>query len=418
MGAGLDGGFIYLGAMPDSPPPSRPWSRRAEALAAGGFWLVLGVLTVVREAVRPWRDDPITTGEVIESMAEVGVWALLTPVVFWVARRFAAERDAWAGRLALQLALGVAVALLVEWVSRGLLRPILLGPPPPDVPAPFREWSVAVTVRQLWFLDELIIYLAVLAVGYARHALLRLRERQAEAERLLAERARLEAQLAEARLSALRMQLNPHFLFNTLNAVSALVERDPAGVRTMIARLSSLLRRVLDDDGAPEVPLRDELAFLRDYLDVQRVRFQGRLEVEEDLAPEALDALVPPLLLQPLVENAVGHGVRRIEEGVGTIRLGARVEADRLVLTVADNGPGLEAPAPGLEAGPAGEGSGGVGLKNTRARLDALHGAAGRLELRDAPGGGVLAEVTLPFRRAPAAGDGATLPPLLARTRG
>ena len=249
----------------------------------------------------------------------------------------------------------------------------------------------------------MVLFLAVLAAGYARSALFQVHERRAEAERLLADRARLEGQLAEARLAALRMQLHPHFLFNTLHAVSALVERDPAGVRTLIARLSSLLRRVLDADDAPTVPLADEAAFLRDYLDVQRVRFQGRLEVEEDWAPGTLGALVPPLVLQPLVENAVGHGVGRIEDGVGTVRLSARREAgpdgaDRLVLSVEDNGPGLEASGDG--APPAGPG--GVGLANVRARLVALYGGGAALTLSPRPGGGVRANVSLPFSASPA----------------
>lgn len=380
--------------------PLRPWSRRAEVLAAVGFWLILGVLSVVRRAVGPWHPEGLPVGDVIETLAEHGFWALLTPVVFWVAARWGVERDAWLRRLSAQLLLGVALALLIEWVTRGMLRPLLSGPESVGPPEGF-EWTLAGAFRGLWFLDEFIIYLAVLAVGYTRHALLRLRERQIEAEHLLADRARLEAQLSEARLSALRMQLNPHFLFNTLNAVSALVERDPAGVRTMIARLSSLLRRVLDDDGAAEVPLRDEMAFLRDYLDVQRVRFQGRMEVEEAVAPDLLDALVPPLLLQPLVENAVGHGIRSIEEGVGRIRLTGRRVGDRLVLTVEDNGPGLGGVLDGQG------GSGGVGLQNTRARLDALYGADGVLTLRDADGTGVIAEVALPYLQAPVSGDGA-----------
>ncbi|MBC14623.1 sensor histidine kinase [Rubrivirga sp. SAORIC476] len=379
--------------------PLRPWSRRAEALAAVGFWLILGVLSVVRRAVGPWHPEGIPVGDVIETLAEYGFWALLTPVVFWVAARWGAERDTWLRRLSAQLLLGVALALLIEWVTRGVLRPLLSSPDAAGPPEGF-EWTLGGAFQGLWFLDEFIIYLAVLAVGYTRHALLRLRERQIEAEHLLADRARLEAQLSEARLSALRMQLNPHFLFNTLNAVSALVERDPAGVRTMIARLSSLLRRVLDDDGAAEVPLRDEMAFLRDYLDVQRVRFQGRMEVEEAVASDLLDALVPPLLLQPLVENAVGHGIRSIEEGVGRIRLTGRRDGDRLVLTVEDNGPGLGGVADGQG------GSGGVGLQNTRARLDALYGADGVLTLRDADGSGVIAEVALPYRQAPTSGDG------------
>jgi signal transduction histidine kinase len=376
-------------------PPSHPWSRRAEALAAVGFWLVLGLLSVLRRAMGPWHPEGLPIGDIVETLAEYGMWALLTPVVFWVARRWPAEREARVGRLAAQVALGVGAALAIEAATRGLLRPLLADPvaatgagggPP--------AWTLGGAFRGLWFLDEFVIYLAVLAVGYTRHAMLRLRERQAEAERLLAEQAKLQAQLSEARLSALRMQLNPHFLFNTLNAVSALVERDPAGVRTMIARLSSLLRRVLDDGGAAEVPLRDELAFIRDYLDVQRVRFQDRLEVEESIAPEAVDALVPPLLLQPLVENAVGHGVRRIEEGVGEIRLVARVDGGRLRLSVEDNGPGLD-------GGDGQAGGGGVGLSNTRARLHALYGDDAELALRERAGRGAVAEVVLPFRPAP-----------------
>lgn len=378
------------------PSSTRPWSRWTEGAGVVGFWASLGLLTVVREAVRPWRNDPIATGEVIETLAEYGIWALLTPVVFWLVRRFPAERGAWAVRLAGQMAVGVAVALAIEFLTRGALRPLLMGPPDES-----HGWTLAAAFGQLWFLDEFTIYCVVLATGYARAALLQLRERQAEAERLLADRARLEAQLAEARLSALRMQLNPHFLFNTLNAVSALVERDPAGVRTMVARLSSLLRRVLDDQEAQEVPLRDELAFLRDYLAVQRVRFQGRLEVEEDVSPDVLDALVPPLLLQPLVENAVGHGVSRLEEGVGTIRLTARRAGDRLRLTVEDNGPGL-----GAEPAAAGTRTG-VGLPNTRARLQALYDGDGTLALTPAPAGGVVATVELPFRRTATAASGA-----------
>ncbi len=377
-----------------SPVPSaRPsWPSRVELVWIVGFWTTLGVLSVLREALQPWEEDPIRMAQVAETMAEFVLWALATPVVFWLVGRYPAERGAWAGRLATQAALAVAAAIAIEWVTRGALRPLLSGPPPPD-----RVWTLAGSVGRLWFLDEFVIALAVLAVGYARSALLQVQERRAEAERLLADRARLESQLSEARLSALRMQLNPHFLFNTLNAVSALVERDPAGVRTMIARLSSLLRRVLDADaGVQEVPLRDEAAFLSDYLDVQRVRFQDRLQVEEAWAPGTLDALVPPLVLQPLVENAVGHGVARIEDGVGTVRLSAQRDGGRLVLAVQDNGPGLGPPTGDGLARTAG--ASGVGLSNTRARLDGLYGAAAGLSLSAAPGGGVRAELWLPFR--------------------
>ena len=365
----------------------RPWSRRAEGLAVVGFWLSLGALTVVRELSREWG-EPVHLGETVETFAEVGLWALLTPVVFWMVRRFPAERGRWATRFVGQLAVGVAVAFAIEYVTRGVLRPVLTGPLPDEW-----AWSVGTTFSRLRMLDELIIFFAVLATGYARAALFQVQERRAESDQLRAQTSRLEVQLADARLSALRMQLNPHFLFNSLNAVSALVERDPRGVRTLIARLSSLLRHVLEtDEGVQEAPLRGEVAFVRDYLDVQRIRFQGGLRVEEAWAPDTLDALVPPLILQPLVENAVGHGVSRIEDGVGTVRLSSRREGDRLVLTVEDDGPGLDGDSP---AGT------GVGLANTRARLDALYGAEGALALVPVAPHGVRAEVSVPFRTAP-----------------
>ena len=148
------------------------------------------------------------------------------------------------------------------------------------------------------------MYLAVLAAGFAREYFVRDQIRQRQA-------VELQAQLADARLSALRMQINPHFLFNTLHAISALVDRDPAGVRRMIARLSELLRMTIDRQAADEVPLREELAFLRRYIEIMEIRFQGALHVSTKVDNETLDALVPNLILQPIVENALEHGVSR-----------------------------------------------------------------------------------------------------------
>ncbi len=399
--------------------PDRPWSRRVEGAATVTFWLVLGLLMSVREISRSGPGDPVRWNEIGEMMAELGVWALFTPVVFWLVQR---ASGGWTRRVAMQVLAGLAIAFVVEYVTRGLLRPLFRG-----AIAPERQWTLVGSFTRLRMLDEVVVYFAILAAGYARAAMFQVQERRAEAERLLterahmvAERAQLEAQLAEARLSALRMQLNPHFLFNTLNAVSALVEHDPAGVRTMIARLSSLLRRVLDADGSvQETQLRDEADFLRDYLDVQQVRLQDRLRVEEAWGPGTLGALVPPLILQPLVENAIEHGIAQIHERVGTVRLSAVREGARLVLRVEDDGPGLspEAQPAGASgerqsAGARTEGSrtegsrtgarrSGVGLANTRERLKALYGASASLKLRAASGGGTVAEVTLPFRAGP-----------------
>jgi LytS/YehU family sensor histidine kinase len=188
---------------------------------------------------------------------------------------------------------------------------------------------------------------------------------------------------------ALRMQINPHFLFNTMHAISSLVERDPPGVRRMVARLSELLRYTLEHTGAQEIPLQQEIDLLHRYLDIQQVRFQGHLNVIEEITPEAAEALVPNLILQPLVENAIKHGVSRIQD-VGEITVLAWEDGNRLNLVVQDNGPGLAGDgAPNMERG--------VGLRNTQARLEGLYGDAYSLTFGGTHPQGFTVEVTLPF---------------------
>ncbi len=378
--------------VPIPAPSARPWSRRTELAAIVGFWSVLGALALLRRVLDPRGPQGSATPEVLLTLAEYGLWAALTPLIFGLARRLPIEREAWIRRLALHLGIALVGAALIELVTLFVLRPMFLPDAPSFGPPHGRHGGFgpdpADVLLHLWFLDEFVVFVAVLAAGFARDYFLRFREREAHA-------VHLEAQLADARLSALRMQLNPHFLFNTLHAVSALVERDPGGARLIVARLSALLRHVLDGSAAQEVPLREELAFLRLYLDIQRVRFGGRLDVIEDIEPAALDALVPNLLLQPLVENAVEHGVGRVEEGTGRIAITARIElgpegGDRLVVCVRDNGPG-----PDSETAR----SGGVGLANTKARLAALYGDAAHFRLVHADGGAEALAV-LPYHTA------------------
>jgi two-component system LytT family sensor kinase len=183
--------------------------------------------------------------------------------------------------------------------------------------------------------------------------------------------------------------MNPHFLFNTLHAISALVERDPAGVRRMIARLSELLRHTLETRADQEVPLREEMSFINRYLEIMQVRFQGKLHIEQNIDPAAAEALVPTLILQPIVENALEHGVNRAK-GDGRIAIEARIDDEVLVISVRDNGPGLEDPAT----------RDGVGLGNSRARLEQLYGDEASIALRSLPDEGVLAEIRLPFHTA------------------
>ena len=243
-------------------------------------------------------------------------------------------------------------------------------------------------------LNHFVLYTGVLAAGIARDYFLRFRARERETLRLQSETAQLQTQLAQARLSALNAQLNPHFLFNTLHAVSSLVERDPKGVRRMIARLSELLRYSLGGSGDNEVPIEQEISFLERYLEIMRIRFQGHLEVDVHLTESARGALVPSLILQPLVENAVKHGVEKVA-AVGRIEIEGRRDDARLILTVSDNGPGLEQRG-GSDTVPDAEG--GVGLENIRQRLEQLYGSAQSLTLLAKPGGGTVARIVLPFR--------------------
>jgi sensor histidine kinase YesM len=219
-------------------------------------------------------------------------------------------------------------------------------------------------------------------VGVA-HAI-RFYERAQARERREAE---LEARLAQARLEALRMQLNPHFLFNTLNSIASLVHEDPRTAEEMIEALSELLRLALHTSGNQESTLRDELHFLDHYLLIERARFGERLRLEKHIDSSALNASVPTLILQPLVENAVKHGIES-QLAPGIVHITAERSNDRLRLVVKDNGRGLLSEK--LNEG--------VGLRNTRLRLHELYGTDGMLQIRSAPGQGFSAEILIPWR--------------------
>ncbi|GIV59236.1 MAG: ATPase [Rhodothermaceae bacterium] len=360
----------------------RPWVEAGLILL---FWTLIAALTIGRRAIDPrGPQEGLRAGQVLQTLLEFGLWAVFTPLIFWFIHRFGLERDNWLRRLALHAVMAVAVAALFDFI--GLKTYFAL------VRHESVDYSLMKSLLGLRFLDELIVYLTVLAAGIARDYFVRYQERQAEAAMLRTQAARLKAQLAEAHLQALRMQVNPHFLFNTLHAVSSLVERDPKGVRRMIVRLSELLRYTLERTGEQEVTLQEELDFLERYLDIERIRFQDRLEVVRDIQPETLEALVPSLVLQPLVENAIKHGVSRIEE-TGRIEIAAWRRGGYLYVSVSDNGPGLPAVSGnGFEV--VGEG---VGLRNTRERLRSLYGEAQELRLEQPETGGLRVLVRIPY---------------------
>jgi len=366
--------------------PARLSSR--ELLLIFLFWTFIATLSAVNRALDPrgfgFRlSSP--AGPIALEYIESWIWALITPVIFTVTGRFPLERGRGLARIAVLLLIGIAIAIGVDLFMDFARIEVFAGIPSRRP----RVFSPAEAILRLRFVNELLVYVAVLAAGYARNYYVRDVSRQREAVALEAHAAELQAQLADARLDALRMQLNPHFLFNTLHAIAALVERDPGGVRRMIARLSELLRHTIEDHGSHEVPLREELDFVSRYVEIMEIRFQGRLQVSVTADDQAMEALVPNLILQPIVENALEHGASRAE-GRGEVAITSRRDGDDLVMTVQDNGPGLTSSDPAQ----------GVGVRNTKARLDQLYGPAASLTLKPASSGGVLATVRLPYHTA------------------
>jgi LytS/YehU family sensor histidine kinase len=247
----------------------------------------------------------------------------------------------------------------------------------------------------LGFHGSVITYWIILGIqatfGYYRQY----QERRRQALQLELQASELKSRLVQAQLSALKGQLQPHFLFNTLNAIMVLVRQEKGRqAEEMLARLSDLLRSVLEDVEAQEVPLRRELESLQLYLSIEEVRFQDRLRVEISTEPATLDAAVPHLSLQPIVENAVRHGIGR-RSVAGRIEISAAQVNGSLQIQVRDDGPGL--PPGGLDA------TRGIGLANTRARLQQLYGDAARLTVENGPHGGAVATLVLPYRVEPSA---------------
>jgi sensor histidine kinase YesM len=250
----------------------------------------------------------------------------------------------------------------------------------PDLPTMAFQTSVLAQ-----FHIQVATFWVILGIGAAFEYYAKFRERELRASQL-------ESRLAQAQLEVLRMQLQPHFLFNTLHTISAFMqEGEIEAADRMISRLSDLLRLALEGGGAQEVPLRQEMAFLERYLEIQQIRFQEQLRVSLRVPDELLDACVPSLILQPLVENAIKHGVTPRAEG-GEVSVEVTREHGRLRLAVRDDGPGITAASTRV--------GNGVGLANTRARLEQLYGDRQRFVVGNAPGGGALVELTIPLRRA------------------
>ncbi len=306
------------------------------------------------------------------ALLEAGLWAFTTIAIFWLARRFPLDR----GRVFQGLVVHLAAAVVIALARTGVM--VVLGWYLPWVRARTFSLTFWAASSQNFLFYALLLGIAHLVLYYRRY-----RDREQEAEQLA-------RGLTEARLQALKMQLQPHFLFNTLNAISALIPDEAKPARRMIARLGDLLRGSLEHEATQEVTLREELAFLDPYLEIEQARLEDRLTVVMRIAPETLDARVPHLLLQPLVENAIRHGIaERIEPGKVEISA-SRGPGDRLQLEIRDDGRGLNGDSASARRG--------VGLTNIRSRLEQLYGGEHRFTLENQAVGGVLVGISLPFR--------------------
>ena len=348
---------------------SWPWI----AISAG--WLLWGLFNVTR--LKLVIQDAEWELALRYGMPDAVIWALLTPIPVLLARRFPIPGDKTSHNVVLHLVIAAVVAVLhttfdtaqnaLWWRSDG--ESPALGP-------------LFLAIVSHTFHLNILLYLAIVGITlYLKH-LKSLRERERQTSEL-------RARLSEVRLEALRTQLRPHFLFNALHTVSGLMETDPAAGRRVVRQLGELLRAGLSSSTEQEIPLRKELELAQAYLGIEQVRFQDRLQATIEADQEALDCAVPAFILQPLVENAVRHGVAPKTEG-GTVSIVAGCGDGRLTLEVRDDGVGLEGPASELQEG--------IGLSNTRARLRELYPDRHRFELEEPEGGGLAITVTIPRR--------------------
>ena len=368
----------------------RPWLIWVVSFAVWGFLSLVAALTIW-QLYRSTDTAMRFTTTLWLQLSQILTYAPLTPLVFTLAIRHPLRRDNWRRLAPLYLAGGVAFCIM--HVALRALTPYAVWD------QKHHEWGSALwdshshgmkiqwpTLKSLFFynlVDDITgTFVPIVLIAHAIAYYRKFREREIRA-------AQLEGQLAKSHLQSLKSQLQPHFLFNTMHSISALMLTDVQAADRMITRLGDLLRMNLEAAGIQITTLSRELDFVNCYLAIEKIRFEERLNICLDIAPETLDAQVPLLLLQPLVDNAVKHGISRLREG-GEIRISASLRNDNLRLEVRDNGPGFECPEIGQE--------GGLGLRVTRERLATLYGQDQSVELTRPPEGGVAVVVHIPFR--------------------
>jgi len=348
-------------------------------------WTLLGVLAYGRHYLEDNRLGYTSTMvELLDWLTCFYPWVLLTHLVFRLEQRFPLGQARWRRNLLLLAVAGLPLSYfasqLMLFLSASVHRAF-------HEPRPLATLGWVVPLREL--IVEYALYCATVLAGYLIRNLLQLREKERSAAQFALEKSQLESSLRRAELETLRMRLNPHFLFNSLQNISCLAQQDPKTASQMLTRLGDLLRLVLRPEAGPETTLDNEIELTKAYVSVEKMRFGDRLSVLFDLSPEAGRAAVPTLLLQPLVENAIKHGLRGAQAGI--ILISSAKESDRLVLTVSDNGAGLpQEDISELEMG--------IGLGSVFERLERMYPEQHTLFLTKLPEGGTRVSVTLPFK--------------------
>jgi len=358
------------------------WRRRWMGVALiCGIWLFIGIVFTLQGYFTSYRSErPVKLVDSLYlQMTWAVAWAFATPLVLLAASRLPIERNNWIRSVLLHIPICLVLSVLVTTLGRVLIwlnfgyrigRPLTYESVENFVVANFSE--------------GIGIYLLIAVTSYAFSFYRRFREGQLRT-------LQLEAQLSQAQLHALKMQLHPHFLFNTLHSISALLNKDPQSARQMITRLGDFLRLTLENSGAQEVTLQKEMEFLSCYLEIERIRFQDRLVTRMELDEKTLDAKVPNLILQPIVENAIRHGIAP-RSTPGLIEIEAKQLGSALRIQVRDNGPGISDHRTSDNLFKKG-----LGLTNTETRLARLYGTAHRFDLRNNPEGGLVVTLEIPF---------------------
>jgi sensor histidine kinase YesM len=348
-----------------------------------GIWTFIGIVFTLQGYFTSYRSErpmPFTDSLYLQ-MTWSYLWALATPLVLWASARLPIERNNWIRSALLHVPISILLSVFLTALGHIVLW--LYWSWPLGKPFSFEKMSRFVVAN---FSEGIGIYLLIALTSYAVGYYRRYREGQVRT-------LQLEAQLSQSQLQALKMQLHPHFLFNTLHSISALLTKDVESARKMITRLGDFLRLTLENSGSQEVTLQQEMEFLSCYLEIERIRFQNRLVTRVDLAEQTLDAKVPNLILQPIVENAIRHGIAP-RSTPGLIEIEAKQHNGALRIQVRDNGPGLSDHRTSVNLFKKG-----LGLANTETRLERLYGAAHLFDLSNNPDGGLIVTLEIPFHK-------------------